>query len=54
MLKENLSNSIFPTDSVVLDLNCNQRNYKQKVKKVIDKLQKILNEMSKEVLRKIE
>jgi hypothetical protein len=54
MLKENLSNTEIPQNSVVLDLNCNQRNYRKKVQSVIDKLQKIINEVSKELLREIE
>jgi hypothetical protein len=54
MLKENLSNSVFPKDSVVLDLNTTQKNYKKKVNKVIDTLQKVLNEISKDILKKLE
>jgi hypothetical protein len=55
MLKNNLSNSALPSTGLILEFNhLSQLNYKNKVKKIINKLQTIINEVSKNYLRQIE
>ena len=55
MLKDNLANSALPSDSLVLGFNnLSQSNYKSKIKKIINKLQTIINDVSKNYLRQIE
>mgnify|MGYP003648987480 FL=1 len=55
MLKNNLSNSALPSTGLILEFNhLSQSNYKNKIKKIINKLQTIINEVSKNYLRQIE
>jgi len=56
MLKDNLANSALPSDALILEFNhMSHNNYKSKVKKIIDKLQTIINNVSKNFLsRQIE
>ena len=55
MLKDNLANSALPSDALILEFNhLSQSNYKSKIKKIINKLQTIINEVSKNYLRQIE
>jgi len=55
MLKDNLANSALPSDALILQFNnLSQSNYKSKIKKIIDRLQTIINDVSKKYLRQIE